>query len=265
VSQKLASLAMYDVGGSTSAALWRGLRGHLIAEGLTGVPHELTIPEDYEAHWLDPRLLLGQTCGYPLEHALAGRVQYVGTPAYDAPGVDGTFYRSAIVVRASDAAQSISALRGRRAAYNSHTSQSGYNAFRDLVAPEAQAGSFFSSVVETGSHRASLLAVIAGDADVAAIDAVTLAGESAAMRASVRIVNWTEAAPALPFITSLATSSADLDRLRRGIATAFADPQLANVRKALHLSGFEVLAADAYKPIVAMEQRAIALGYPALG
>ena len=264
MSGRIVSLAMYDVGGAASARLWRGLREHLAAEGIADIPDDLVVPDDYEAHWLDPRLLLGQTCGYPLAHALAGRVQYVGTPAYDAPGVSGTLYRSAIVVRATDSAQSLAALRGRRAAYNSRNSQSGYNAFRDLVAPEARAERFFSETIETGSHRASLLAVIAGNADVAAIDAVTLAGESAATRASVRIVAWTEAAPALPFITSLGTSRSDLGRLRRSLVRALADPTLAEARAALHLSGFEVLADGAYEPILAMEQRAIALGYPTL-
>jgi ABC-type phosphate/phosphonate transport system substrate-binding protein len=161
---------MYEPGGAANAALWDGLRAYLAADGVDDLPDDLTVPADYETTWLDPYLLLSQTCGYPLRHRLERRVRYVGTPVYEVEGTDGPYYRSAIVVRADDPAEALVELRGRRAAYNGLSSQSGYNAFRDLVAPLARDGRFFANVIETGSHAASVRAVIADKADIAAID-----------------------------------------------------------------------------------------------
>lgn len=261
---RTASLAMYEPGGEASAALWEGLRAHLADVGIAGVPAALTIPDDYEQAWLDPNLLLAQTCGYPLRTVLDGRVQYLGTPIYDVPGTDGPLYRSAIVVRAGDAAAEFAELRGRRAAYNSTTSQSGYNALRDLAAPLAEDGRFFSEVVATGSHAQSLRAIIADKADIAAIDPVSLALEPEEIRSAIKIIGWSNAVPGLPYITAKATDDADVNRLRQGISHALADPLLAAPRAYLKLSGFEILPEGAYDTVLAMERRARELGYPVL-
>jgi ABC-type phosphate/phosphonate transport system substrate-binding protein len=165
------------------------------------------------------------------------------------------------MVRDDDPASDVAGLRGWRAAFNSRDSQSGYNALRDLVAPHAEAGRFFTEAVETGGHLASLAALREGRADVAAIDAVTLALAPEAAKAGLRILQWSRAVPGLPYVTRLNTSDADLARLRHGIAAALADPGLADARAALRLAGFDVLGEAAYAPIVEMERRAMSLGY----
>lgn len=255
------SIAMYEPGGAATAGLWQGLRGHLAAEGFDALPETLAVPDDYEAAWLDPDLLLSQTCGYPLCHGLRGRVRYVGTPVYDTPGTDGPLYRSALIVRADDPATELADLRGRRAAYNSVHSQSGHNAFRDAVAPLAKNGRFFSSAIPTGGHAASLRAVIADKADIAAIDAVSLALEPDAIRSKIKVIGWTNAVPALPFITAASSNDDEVKRLNRGITNALADPVLAAPRAYLKLAGFEILAPTAYDSILDMERRACDLGY----
>jgi ABC-type phosphate/phosphonate transport system substrate-binding protein len=58
-------------------------------------------------------------------------------------------------------------------AYTRRHSHSGYNALRAAVAPLAGGGSFFSRVVESGSHAASIELVATGEADVCAVDCVT--------------------------------------------------------------------------------------------
>lgn len=170
-----ASLPMYHAPADALAAFWAGLRAHMRREGLADVPERLATPGPLREHWLDPDLLLSQTCGYPLATALAGRVQLVGTPRYAAEGCDGPCYRSLVLVRDRDPARAVADLRGRRAAFNERDSQSGYNALRALAAPLAEAGRFFGSTVETGAHRRSLDLVRTGAADVAAVDCVTLA------------------------------------------------------------------------------------------
>ena len=258
------SIAMYEPGGAANAALWDGLRAYLAADGVNDLPEDLTVPADYETTWLDPHLLLSQTCGYPLRHRLERRVRYVGTPVYEVDGTDGPFYRSAIVVRAGDPAEALVELRGRRAAYNGLTSQSGYNAFRDLVAPLARHGRFFANVIETGSHAASLRAVIADKADIAAIDPVSLALEPAEIRKAIKVIGWSEATPGLPYITGAASKGEDVNTLRRNISSAFSDPLIAGPRTYLKLSGFHILDETAYDSILAMEHRALDRGYPLL-
>lgn len=258
------SLAMYDAGGTATAALWDDLRLRLAADGVEDLPEDLTVPADYDAAWLAPDLLLGQTCGYPLTHALSGRVRYVGTPVYETDGTDGPYYRSAIVVRADDAAGEIEDLRGRRVAYNYATSQSGYNALRDVIAPLSRGGRFFGATVETGSHAKSLAAVITDKADIAAIDPVTLALAPAETRSKIKVIGWTDAAPGLPFITAVDSSDDEVNTLRASISSALHATSTRAARDYLKLVDFVVLDLSDYEVIVAMEQRAIDLGYSLL-
>ncbi len=116
----------------------------------------------YDEAWLRPDLLFGQTCGYPYVQHLRGKVQLVASPVYGLPGCDGPLKCSFIIVKAKSPAQSIADMRGTRAAINEPGSNSGYNLFRAFVAPHAIDGRFFSSVLETGGHRASIDAVSSG-------------------------------------------------------------------------------------------------------
>lgn len=259
---RLVSLAMYDPGDGAVDRLWAALRPELAAE-IDDVPAELAHAEDLESAWLSEDLLLAQTCGYPLRHRLDGRVRYVGTPVYEVEGVEGPLYRSALVVRTGDPAQELAELRGRRAAFNSTTSQSGYNAFRHAVSPLAVDGRFFGTTLETGSHAASLRAVLEGRADVAAIDPVSLALAPEATRRELRTIGWTAPTPGLPVISALGVSDDLIASLRSGL-THFIRPATETVRSAFHLVGFEVLDEADYDAILAMEHAAIDRSYPAL-
>jgi ABC-type phosphate/phosphonate transport system substrate-binding protein len=264
---QLVSLPMYTQRPDALAAFWKGLRAHLGQAGLPDLPESLAQGPDLHAQWTSPALLMSQTCGYPLANALRGAVRYVGTPTYDAPGFEQAHYRSVIVVRHDDAAQSLADLRGKRAAYNSMDSQSGYNAFRAAVAPLAQDGRFFAETIASGSHVASLRAVREGDADVACLDCVSFAlmgRADPAATAAVRVLAMTSSAPGLPIVTALSTSDADVARLRSGWTAALADPALAETRADLLLAGFEVLDPTAYEAIPRMEADAKARGYPRL-
>lgn len=256
---------MYAVDPNAVAALWMELRQALAAAGLLDLPGALFQPDDLAAHWCDPALLLSQSCGYPFATSLAGRVRYVATPRFAVPGCDGACYRSAVVVRRDEPARSLAALAGRRVAFNSRDSQSGYNGLRALVAPHAVEGRFFSGAVETGAHRRSLHAVASGAADVAAIDVVTLAlvADSAPHDLDgLRILGHTASVPGLPLITAAATSDADLSRLRHAVAEACRSDSAGG--RALRLDGVEVLPQERYDAILAQRDAALARGYPDL-
>ncbi len=262
---RTASLPMYDLPLLRQAtdAWWSGLARHCEAAGLDGVPTDLTRPDDLMDHWTAPNLLLSQTCGYPLTHALAGMVQIVATPCYDAPGCRGAEYSSLVLVAAESEAADLSDLRGKRCAVNCYTSQSGCNALRPLVAPLARDGRFFGEVVVSGGHGNSVAMIARGEADVAAVDCVThtlLAAHAADTLAGTRVLCRTPAAPGLPYVTAAATGMESLQRLRDAVQAAVRDPDLAAARDRLLIAGAEVLPENAYAPILEMEQRAAPSG-----
>ncbi len=265
----LACLPMYDLPGLRAAtdAWWRGLAGALAAAGVEDPPVALSRDRSIPELLHDPALLLGQTCGYPLTHDLAEVVKLVATPVYGCEGCEGPRYRSAFVVRADEPAESLEALRGRRVAINARTSQSGYNCLRHAVSALAGGAAFFSQVVETGAHGASLAAVRESLADLAATDCVTLAlmrrTEPAAFE-GLRVLDWSAPAPGLPYVTRADAAPELVERLQAGLAAAAADPALAAAREALCLEGFELLPLEAYRVIDEMEQAARDSGYPDL-
>ncbi len=264
-----ASLPMYDLPGLEAAtdAWWAGLAAALRAEGLAEVPDRLTRQAAPAALWTAPDLLFSQTCGYPLTHALAGRVTLVATPVYFCPGCSGGNYRSEIVVRDDDPAERLADLRGRRAVANARDSQSGYSALRLAVASHAAGRRFFGAVAFSGSHRSSMAAVARGEADVCAVDGVTfhlLSRLEPRLTARLRVLARSAEAPALPYITRADIPPDDLERLRAGLRRAVRDPALAEVRRALLLDGVVATPLSVYDRILELEAAAVAAGYPDL-
>lgn len=260
---RVAALPNYYSNPPALEAFWRALRTRLAAGGLHDLPDTLTWPTDLRAHWRDPALLLGQTCGYPLVTELPGQVRVVGSLCYRAAGCQGARNRSQLVVRADDPATTIAQFRGRTVAYNGSDSQSGYNALRALVAPLAVDGRFFGGSVEAGYHLKAAEAVRDGLADIASIDCVSLAGFRRYLPDSVRglrVLGETDDFVGLPLITSLQTDDATLALLRTALAATIADPANASTCDDLLLTGFEPLDYDAYGKHLAMRDGALALG-----
>ncbi len=211
-------------------------------EGALIAPDPAALPPDeldFQTLWKHPSLLLAQTCWGPIEQGLAPHVIVVGQPSYDAfEGGQGETYSSAILMRcAADAgggkesldapedgrpSLSLDAIRGGRFAYNGPDSMSGVVALtRDLEAA-GESLAVFSERLQTGSHRASLIAVAEGRADVCAVDCRSwdqaLRCEPAAR--SLRVVGWTARRKGLPLITSVRTPPDTVARLRNILEAA---------------------------------------------
>ncbi len=229
---------------------WTGLAGHLRTCGVEGVPDLLAWPEDRYRQWRDPGLLLGQTCGFPLVNYLATDVKLVATPHYSAPGCDGPRYAAHVVVREDGRARSLGDLRGARLSVNGEDSYSGYHVWRHLLPAGEEVRTFFREVAATGSHRASVRSVLAGEADACAVDCVTHALLSdwlgGALRGS-RILATSPTAPGLPYVTGAATPDDEVRRLREGLFAALADPALGPAREALRLAGASILDPGDYR------------------
>jgi len=188
--------------------------------------------------WKHPALLLAQTCWGPLEEGLARHVVVVGQPSYD--GIEGgqsELYSSAILMRRTDSLRKgggiaapadgrallpLDLFRNKRFAYNSLDSMSGIVALtRDLEAV-GENFAIFSERTETAAHRASIVAVAEGRADVCAVDCRSwhLARVHEPCASDVEVVGWTARRKGLPFITSVHTSADTVARLRAALAGA---------------------------------------------
>ena len=261
----LASLSMYDFPEVRAAtdAWWRGIAAALQDAGIDAVPEALTRDPDIDV-WHSPELLLSQTCGYPLTHALAGVVELVATPGYSADGCSGVDYCSLIVVSDENPAAGLEDLRGAVCAYSRRYSHSGYNALRAAIAPLAGGSAFFSRAVESGGHPLSIELVATGQAQVCAVDCVThalMAKYNPDALAGTRVMGATEQAPGLPYVTRAGADDDCIGRLRDALQSAFADPRLADARDTLLLTGMQVLGNGAYQRIDDMENAARASGY----
>jgi ABC-type phosphate/phosphonate transport system substrate-binding protein len=240
---------MYDADPGAVQAWWVGIAAAMRAEGIAGLPQAVSWPSDLDAHWRDPRLLLSQTCGYPLVTRLLSVVQVLGAFRYTVPGCSGIHYRSELLVRKGVPGRRIEDFRGRVAAINDPQSHSGCHALRSLVEPLAQDGGFFAKEVESGSHRGSLALLRDGGADLAAIDCVSLAGirrHAPGLLADLQVIGSTAPAPGLPLVTSGETSPAEFCAMRRALTRASVDPDLADVRAALFIGGFEAMSATVW-------------------
>lgn len=240
----IAALPMYDTAALAAAndRFWVLIRDHLRAAGIAA-PEHLTRRGDLWTIWTDSDLLLAQTCGYPYRARLRAAVTLVGTPDYGVEGCAPGQYRSVLVTRADDPRTGLAELSSAPMAANEAMSQSGW------AAPAAEAaalGLCLRTVTWTGSHRASAMAVANGQADWAALDAVTwriLSREGAVD--GLRVAGWTRPTPGLPLITARGRDPVPLRRTIRAAIAALS----AEDREALMLRGFCVIPPLSYQGV----------------
>jgi ABC-type phosphate/phosphonate transport system substrate-binding protein len=264
----IASLTMYDFPWTAQAndALWAALATRLREAGVNA-PDALTRGADVHEIWRDPKLIFGQTCGYPYIKHLRGKAALAATPIYAFPGCEGPSHRSVIIANKKRARRTLADFAGARAAINGRDSNSGMNLFRAAIAPLAKGRPFFSEVIVTGAHQASLAAVSAGAADIAAIDCVSLAllrQGRPELTENIEAVAESPSTPALPFIISVDLAGSHLGAVRAALFATLADPALAEARRTLGLIGAEILGDADYERVAELERDAIAAGYPAL-
>jgi ABC-type phosphate/phosphonate transport system substrate-binding protein len=267
-AEPLAAPPMYDFDFIASAndELWAAMAARLEEAGVEA-PKSLTRGGDLDAQWRDPRLVFGQTCGYPYATRLKDAVALIAAPAYAFPGCDGCSHRSFIIRRASDPRRALAEFRGAKAGLNAWDSNTGMNLFRAAIAPIAGGAPFFRAIVVTGSHEASVAAVAEGSVDLAAVDCVSFAllgrGRPDLIK-RVAVVAESPLTPGLPFIAAAGLGAATIGAVRQALLAALADPNLAEAREALGLTGARPVGPADYDRVAEIERGAAAAGYPRL-
>ncbi len=219
----IASLPMYARPELQDAhdALWALIRDGLRDVGLPA-PDALDHSAGTWQAWQDPDLVFSQTCNYPYRARLHGKVTLIGAGDYGLPGTDPGTYYSVFVARADDPRSHTAQFSGAPFAYNEPLSQSGW------AAPQlwaANHGITLPPVLQTGAHRASAEAVAAGQADIAALDAVTwrLMQRYDDWTDQLKVVGRTDASPALSFITRAGQDPVPYCHALRGALAALPD------------------------------------------
>lgn len=212
--------------------------------------------------WLSPRLLLTQTCGYPLMTALRGQVRVVGRPRYELPDSTGGNHCSLLLSRADDRRRTLPAFRDSRGVINGEDSNSGMNLLRHRLAPLHRDGQFFASVGVSGSHRESLRWLREDRADLAAIDSVTfayLARHAEEEVAGLRVVVRSAFSPTLPYVTAASVTDEQVEALRRVMNQTLRE--LPDVVEVLGLQEILPASESDYQIILDYQQEAETLGF----
>lgn len=241
----IASLGMYDFAPELQAAndrLWAAIRDGLRASGIAA-PEALTRGEaGYWPAWQSPDLVFSQTCGFPFRARLWDSVTLIGTPDYDLPDCPPGHYMSVYVARQDDPRASLGEFADAIFAYNEDLSQSGWAAPQNHA---AGLGLRLCPGVQTGGHRASALAVAQGNADFAAIDALTWALLQRYEPGVKRLKAVTYTSPPTPVLPFIAAKGVDAQAYFAVLAAAITALD-ASDRDTLMLRGVLQLPVQAY-------------------
>ncbi len=220
-----------------------------------------------EAMLRDPAMAFGHTCGYPLMTRLRDAVVPVCVPEFEVPGCEGHRYSSRFVVPIDSKLDGLAACRGQIVAVNTTDSNSGMNVLRHALASIGARPRFFERVELTGSHRASLEAVAAGRAQLAAIDCVSyqmVIDIAPHLAAAVRTIAFSRRTTGLPLVVPLHRADGfDRDDFAADLNQALA-ALTAQHRACLHIKRFRPVDFDDYASIRELEQYAYERGYYAI-
>ncbi|MDG1438993.1 MAG: PhnD/SsuA/transferrin family substrate-binding protein [Emcibacteraceae bacterium] len=171
--------------------LWELIRDNLRKNNIH-CPDDLDFDAGEMETWTSPFLFFSQTCGRPFKNHLSDKVTLIGTPDYGLQGCPPGYYRSAYVIHKSDTRKQLSDFKKAPFAFNDDGSQSGFFVTNN----------FFENKICSGSHINSAKMVANKEADIAAIDAVSLKlmHQYDDFIQDVKVLQWTKPTPTLPFI-----------------------------------------------------------------
>ncbi|MBM3950266.1 MAG: phosphate ABC transporter substrate-binding protein [Rhodospirillales bacterium] len=269
MSALLASLPMYNLPEMRphNAAFWAAVRAEMAHAGENDLPIDLDFARPPVPSTIEPTVTFTQVCGYPLQTIFRGQAVLLGAPVYTAEYCHGATHVGVFLVRDDSPYRRLEDLRGCRFVFNSIHSNSGMNLPRRALADIAGGRALFASVAETHSQPGNIERVAKGEADATCVDCVTFAffrRHRPELGRRLRVLDTTPPSPSIPFVTSCATPSRTVDRLRAALQRVGKSPEWTSVRDGLMLK--DIVAPDpaAYARLLDYECEAAERGYPAL-
>lgn len=264
----IANARMYSVTAQAAAA-WRALLEWVIERARVDCQAiDYPPPKPMASLWARPDLGCAFMCGYP--YALATPKPTLLAAPVPSPDAYGgkPMYWTDLAVRADASWIKLEDLFGRRLAYTTEDSQSGYQAARELLAPYARAGRLFAATVgPLITPRAVAEAVIAGKADMGPLDSYAhdlIRTHEPGLAAQLRTIATTPPAPIPPLVAAPGIATADAERLRSALLDIAQAAELRSIRDALLLDGFVEVEPEDYSVLLERAGDADRNGYPRL-
>lgn len=140
-----------------------------------GVPTTLHVGQSLD-EFVTGQANVGFLCGLLYANMPQPRtVELLAAPVVTGDRYHGEpLYYSDVIVRSDSSYTSFDALQGARWAYNEEASHSGYNIVSYSLLMRGKTFNHFGSMLKTGSHFASVQAVLDGSTEAAAIDSHVL-------------------------------------------------------------------------------------------
>jgi ABC-type phosphate/phosphonate transport system substrate-binding protein len=201
-------------------------------------PRSLTRSGDVHARWDDPDCLITQVCGGPFATMHRDDMRLIGAFALDISEADGGHYRS-VLLSPHDCTLGELMTGDPHAVVNSADSLSGW--FSLIAATVGVGNEWPGKITYTSAHLDSLSALAKGQADIASVDAWSLALITAEQPELVAGLDRVALGPRVPVppITARSDLAPPLvDELREAFHEAVADPATASARTALRIDGF---------------------------
>ncbi len=144
-----------------------------VHERVPWTPALLTRSGDMHARWDDPDCIITQICGWPFVVGHREDMHVIGAFTLDIPEATPTGWYHAVLLSPHDRPLADLVGPSSHAAVNSHDSLSGWHSLRAATVGAGQA--WPGRVTLTAAHRDSVRALATGHADIASIDAWSLA------------------------------------------------------------------------------------------
>lgn len=244
---RVVNARMYSVSAEAAAA-WRIVLQWIIDRARVDAQVlDYPAPQPLPALWARDDLAGVFMCGHPFSRATPQPALLAApVPTPDAYR-NRAEYWTCIVARADSGLRSLPDAFGRRMAYTTPDSQSGYLALRALVADRDHP--FSTMVGPLVTPRRVVDAVLAGEADAGPVDSYALdllRLHEAALVAPLRVIAATPPKPIPPLVGSPGLPAGEATRLREALLEVERAPALAEARASLLLRRFDAIDAGAY-------------------
>jgi ABC-type phosphate/phosphonate transport system substrate-binding protein len=203
-------------------------------------PATLRWSDDVHETWTDANCVVAQACGWPVAALLRDTVDVVGAFTLTIPEARGHRYRSVLVGRDRRTLLELADADAVVVA-NCADSLSGWISFLAAVADAGAGDEWPGDVIWSGAHVESLLHLKDGRADVACIDALSLAlikRLDPGLVSGLHELGNGPLVPSPPVIVPSATPRALVDSLRDAFTWAVSDPAVGGALAELCIDGF---------------------------